>query len=133
MVFCWLAFALLIHLPGKTGIYRVQKKGAQADSEYTEEKIRPKLVSSTSRGRHALQVIYRELGVLFWAGYFSLISAFDIGFPEINLGRWLRLLPRTEYELKAKGWARTVAGIQSLISLYLVTLWVLSYFGRPFE
>jgi hypothetical protein len=61
------------------------------------------------------------------------MSAFNIGFRDINFGRWLRLLPRSEYDLKAKGWARTVAGLQSLFSVYLIALWVLTYFGRPFE
>lgn len=61
------------------------------------------------------------------------MSAFNIGFWDINFGRWLRLLPRTEYDLKAKGWVRTVAGLQALISVYLIALWVLTYFGRPFE
>jgi hypothetical protein len=35
--------------------------------------------------------------------------------------------------LRATGWVRTVAGIQSLLSVYLLALWVLTYFGRPFE
>jgi hypothetical protein len=38
-----------------------------------------------------------------------------------------------EYVLRATGWVRTVAGIQSLLSVYLLALWVLTYFGRPFE
>jgi hypothetical protein len=38
-----------------------------------------------------------------------------------------------EYTLRATGWIRTVAGIQSLLSVYLLALWVLTYFGRPFE
>ena len=46
--------------------------------------------------------------------------------------RWLRLLTKREYDLKAVGWARTVSGFQSLLSVYLIALWVLSYFGRPF-
>ena len=70
--------------------------------------------------------------MIYWAVFFSLMSAFNIGFREIDFGRWLRLLPRTEFDLKAKGWMRTVAGFQSLLSVYLA-LWVLSYFGRPFE
>ena len=52
-----------------------------------------------------------------------------------ELIRWLqiaRIQPR-EYTLRATGWVRTVSGVQSLISVYLVALWVLSYFGRPFE
>jgi hypothetical protein len=61
------------------------------------------------------------------------MRAFNIGFRDINFGRWLRLLPRTEYDLKAKGGARTVAGFQSLVSFYMIALWVLTYFGRPFE
>jgi hypothetical protein len=28
---------------------------------------------------------------------------------------------------------RVVSGLQSLASVYLVALWALSYFGRPFE
>jgi len=37
-----------------------------------------------------------------------------------------------EYTFRATGWVRTVAGIQSLISLYLVALALLTYFGDPF-
>jgi hypothetical protein len=35
--------------------------------------------------------------------------------------------------LRATGWVRFVAGLQSLLSIYLLALWVLTYFGRPFE
>jgi hypothetical protein len=43
-----------------------------------------------------------------------------------------RLQPR-EYTIRATGWVRTVLGIQSLMRVYLLALWVLTYFGRPFE
>ncbi|MGO9269125.1 MAG: hypothetical protein ACLQOO_02505 [Terriglobia bacterium] len=66
------------------------------------------------------------------AMFFSLMSAFNIGFRDINFGRWLRLLTKREYDLKATGWARTVSGVQSLFSVYMVALWLLTYFGRPF-
>jgi hypothetical protein len=32
----------------------------------------------------------------------------NIGFRDINFGRWLRLLTKPEYDLKAVGWAQTV-------------------------
>jgi len=64
--------------------------------------------------------------------FFSLMSAFNIGFRDINFGRWLRLLTRQEFDIKAVGWARVVAGWQSLISVFLLALWILTYFGRPF-
>jgi hypothetical protein len=133
LLFCWLVYAVFIHIPGESGIYRLQKAGGPTAKEESEEQIRPRTISSRPLWRYPLQLIYQELRVFFWAGFFSLMSAFNIGFRDINFGRWLRLLPKTEYDLKAKGWARTVAGFQSLISVYLIALWVLTYFGRPFE
>jgi hypothetical protein len=46
--------------------------------------------------------------------------------------RLLQMATKREYDLKAVGWARTVSGFQSLLSVYLIALWVLTYFGRPF-
>jgi len=65
--------------------------------------------------------------------YFSLLSAFNIGRRDINVGNWIQRLQPKEYTLRATGWVRTVSGVQSLISVYLLALWVLTYFGRPFE
>jgi hypothetical protein len=65
--------------------------------------------------------------------HFSLLSATTIGWRDFNLGNWISRLQRREYTLRATGWVRTLSGIQSLISVYLLALWVLTYFGRPFE
>jgi hypothetical protein len=74
-----------------------------------------------------------RLHVLGLALYFSLLSAFRIGWQEFNFGTWfVRMQPR-EYSLRATGWVRLVSGLQSLISVYLLALWVLTYFGTPFE
>ena len=67
-----------------------------------------------------------------WGIYFSLQSAFFIGWRDINLGTWLSRMQWSEYNLRAFGWVRTWAGIQSIISIFLVSIWALSYFGRPF-
>jgi hypothetical protein len=73
---------------------------------------------------------FRALGFGF---LFSLLSAFQIGWRELNVGNWItRLLPR-EYTIRATGWVRVVSGAQSLVSVYLLALWALTYFGRPFE
>lgn len=126
-IVCWLVYVMFIHLPGPSGIYRVQS-GPEG-----EEQIKPRRLAPAPRWRYPIRVLEREARVLFWAGFFSLMSAFNIGFREINFGRWLRLLTRTEYDLKARGWARTVAGVQSLISVFLIALWLLTYFGHPFD
>jgi uncharacterized protein YjbI with pentapeptide repeats len=65
--------------------------------------------------------------------YFSVISAFSIGWRDFNVGNWITRIQRREYTLRASGWVRTVSGAQSLVSVYLLALWVLTYFGRPFE
>ncbi len=65
--------------------------------------------------------------------YFSILSAFNIGWRELNVGNWINRIQPHEYRLQATGWARCVSGIQSIISVYLLALSVLTYFGRPFE
>ncbi len=71
--------------------------------------------------------------VFFYGMYFSLLSAFHIGWRDLNVGSWIARLQPREYLLKATGWVRVVSGVQSLISIYLLALWALTYFGRPFE
>ena len=65
--------------------------------------------------------------------YMSILSAFQVGWRELNVGMWIARLQPREYTLRATGWVRFVSGLQSLISVYLVALWVLTYFGRPFD
>src|SRR5262249_25021654 len=65
--------------------------------------------------------------------YFSLVSAFSLGWREFNVGTWITRVQPREYTLRATGWVRTLSGIQSLLSVYLLALWFLTYFGRPFE
>jgi len=67
-----------------------------------------------------------------YALYFSLLSAFHIGWRDINVGNWIARIQPREYTLRSTGWVRTVSGIQSLISIYLLAFWVLTQFGRPF-
>ena len=61
--------------------------------------------------------------------YFSLLSAFHFGWRDLNIANWVVRVQKREYVLRATGWVRTVSGVQSLISLYLVVLWLLAYFG----
>jgi len=67
------------------------------------------------------------------AFYFSVFSAFSIGWRELDLSYWIARLQRREFVLRPTGWIRTVSGFQSLISLYFLALWAITYFGRPFE
>jgi uncharacterized protein YjbI with pentapeptide repeats len=70
---------------------------------------------------------------LLYGLYFSLLSAFHFGWRDLNVGNWISRIQPREYVLRASGWVRVVSGLQSLLSVYLVALWALTYFGRPFE
>jgi hypothetical protein len=78
-------------------------------------------------------LLARGYRVPLYALFFSVLSAFHIGWKELSIGSWIARLNPYEYTLKATGWVRTVSGVQSLISVYLLALAVLTYFGRPFE
>jgi hypothetical protein len=65
--------------------------------------------------------------------YFSMLSAFHLGWRELNVGSWITRMQGRNYTLSATGWVRSVSGLQSLLSVYLLALWALTYFGRPFE
>ncbi|MDP6708607.1 MAG: pentapeptide repeat-containing protein, partial [Alphaproteobacteria bacterium] len=71
--------------------------------------------------------------VPLWGFYFSLLSAFHVGWRDLNVGNWIARINPQEYDLRATGWVKVVSGIQSLISVYLIALWALTYFGRPFQ
>jgi hypothetical protein len=70
---------------------------------------------------------------IVWAFYFSVLSAFHFGWRDLNIGTWISRIQSTEFSLRGRGWVRVVAGLQSLISMYLLAMWVLTYFGRPFQ
>jgi hypothetical protein len=75
----------------------------------------------------------RTLDALGYAAYFSLLSAFHIGWRDFNVGSWIARIQSREYTLRATGWVRVIAGLQSLLSVYLLAIWALTYFGRPFQ
>ncbi|MCV6637510.1 pentapeptide repeat-containing protein [Candidatus Albibeggiatoa sp. nov. NOAA] len=66
--------------------------------------------------------------------YFSVLSAFHIGWKQYNVGVWIKQLQPREFSLRVrKGWMRSISGFQSLLSLYLMVIWILTQFGRPFD
>jgi uncharacterized protein YjbI with pentapeptide repeats len=73
------------------------------------------------------------LSVVMLAAYFSLLSALRIGWSGLNFGTWISRMQLREYSLHTTEWVRLVSGLQSLISVLLVALAILTYFGTPFE
>jgi hypothetical protein len=126
----WLLFILVYMQPvfrgtkepwKPSGIYRVVPARRIDEAPSTRSVDKERLRARTS------------LGAFGWAAYFSLISAVNIGFQQFTPGDWIRRLQRREYTLEAVGWVRVVAGIQALLSVYLLAMWALTQFGRPFD
>jgi hypothetical protein len=78
-------------------------------------------------------VLLRGLCIPLIGLYFGLLSAFFLGWRELNVGTWISRMQPREYILRATGWVRFFTGLQSVVSVYLLALWALTYFGRPFE
>ena len=76
---------------------------------------------------------FKELRMLIWSLYFSMLSGFHIGWRDLNVSSWIGRMQTLEYALRATGWVHVVSGVQSLISVYLLALWALGYFERRFE
>ena len=64
--------------------------------------------------------------------HFSLLNAFSMGWNDFQVGNWIANIQFTQYKFRANGVTRSLAGIQALMSFYLLVLWVLTYFGNPF-
>jgi hypothetical protein len=122
MLFLIIPFAIfyasaIINPSGSAGIWQVWDK----------ERIRQDIGTATP-----LQLDKSNSNVIADALYFSFISAFSIGWREIDIGTWIGRLNPNEYTLRATGWLRSLSGFQSLVSIFLLGLAVLCYFGDPF-
>jgi hypothetical protein len=118
-----------------SGIFKVLPKGQlaeDADALDDETDGQKKVVHVHAKGWDAFR----------WASYFSmlsavksfsLVSAAGIGLEKVDPSELIRRLQHTDYTLEAVGWVRVVAGFQAMVSVYLLAMWALTEFGRPFE
>ena len=111
---------------------RVLKKIKEERPFKLTAKFPPRALATGKRDRVKLKVShwYRMVRISL---YFSMISAFSIGWRDLNVGNWITRLQRQDYIFRATGWVRTVSGVQSLLSVYLLAISVITYFSRPFE
>ncbi|MGC2693980.1 MAG: pentapeptide repeat-containing protein [Desulfobaccales bacterium] len=122
----------------ETGIWLLLPSDRVLDQKLKDHPIKltfslPSPPFPTKKGYRFRGRFWRCWRVLRLAFYFSLLSAFNIGWRELNVGTWISRLQMREYNLRATGWVRMVSGFQSLLSVYMLALWVYTYFGHPFE
>jgi len=134
LILCGIVLFSIIYLVpllghGKSGIYKCE----------TIEK-RKQLKRSRSKGgfhtepkEKQQRLVRKTFKAVLYALYFSLLSSFHLGWRDFNVGNWLIRMQPKEFILKPTGWVRTVSGVQSLFGVYMLALWILCYFGRPFS
>lgn len=118
---CYILYFVVILFGGKGTVWKVLPKEQRLPNE---KRFRPVPVEFAR---------CTILEVLWYPLYLGLLSAFRIGWRDINVGTWLSMSLPVEYTLVPRRWVKLIAGIQSAVSVYLLALSILTYFGRPFE
>jgi len=138
MVYLWLIFAviydLFIHFPGRSGIFLVKNRVRKSLSLTSAIRLHPRVIPPTkNKLKYVWLCFLSEWRIFRISLFFSATSALHLGYGGLDFGEWLRMLTKREYQLKPKHWSRSISGLQSLTSLYLLALWVLTEFGNPFD
>lgn len=134
----WLLFGMAywraLYLKGTSGLYLVASGQRLNKGEERLHAIRLSYNKITKSNKLYKWWAKRGIGAaLMTALLFSLMSAFNLGFRDFDFGRWIRSLQPREFDIKPRGWLRTISGLQSLLSVYLLALFLLSYFSSPFD
>jgi len=151
-VLCALAYWIGMHFPKGGALYLVATGVPIAASNDKQRVFRIAIVRSGNasktdhpdldsgrsrrvwaRSKALRRVLRPEVRALGTAFLFSCMSVFSIGFEGLDFRSWIRMLQPREFDIRARGWMRSVSGIQSLLGVALVALSLLSYFGHPFE
>ncbi len=133
-LFCTPIYWVSLHRKGRSGLYLLAsgKKVNTGKERVRVLRLRYHRPPKYPWYPYIFRKARREGHALGTAILFSLMSSFNIGFRELNFGRWIRMLQPREFDIKARGFARILSGMQSLLSVGAVALSLLSYFGTPF-
>jgi len=131
---CSIVYVVIIKVGKRSAIFLVcQRNYHDGRTILRRARIAPRPVNAGSVFGRFEEIVWREGAIWRVALFFSLQSTLNIGFQELELGRWLKLLTTREYDLKAEGWARSLAGAQSLLSILMLALSIWALFGQPFS
>lgn len=131
VLFALLYFTLILRL-GKSGMY-VITTSAPDETGNVIKAAKSINCASFGSGRYLWIIPERLLKIAGYAVFFSLINTVNIGFRDVNFGRLLRLLLPVKLDFESFGWMRSAAGLQSVLGVYLIALWALSYFSELFD
>jgi uncharacterized protein YjbI with pentapeptide repeats len=102
------------------GIYRILPEG----------RVRSKGKRfNTANEQSVVRLYNRGIDAIWKAFHISVVSALCMVWRDLNVGTWITRMKPREYALRARGWVRVVSGVQSLFSVCLFAICVLTYFG----
>lgn len=130
----WLLFAIvyfaMIRAARHAGLRLVVTRRRRHDPTKNRVHVR-RVASDVPRGFVAR--VRFEARTFLTALTFSFRNTLNLKFQWLDAGTWVRMLQQRDFEVEGLGWARTIAGVQSLVSLYLIAMSLLTYFGNPFD
>ncbi|MEO7191277.1 MAG: pentapeptide repeat-containing protein [Vicinamibacterales bacterium] len=133
----WLLFSVIyaavLHTSGRSGLVLVKRRTRRTDEVYRQRRVRPRAIAGLQGHARWWHWLSREWHLLRVSMFFSLLSTFHSGFNDIDPGKWIRLLTTREFNLEPTRWMRSIAGVQTVMSLFLFAMWILTQFGHPFE
>ncbi|MCB1308074.1 MAG: pentapeptide repeat-containing protein [Leptospiraceae bacterium] len=74
----------------------------------------------------------RVLAISRKALYFSIASTFYFDWSFLNVREWISRMRPDNKQYEPYGMVKVLSGIQSVLGLYLIAMWFLTYFGQPF-
>jgi len=128
-----LVYVGFLHVSRRSGLILVKRRHPRKPESFKRVRYRMRAIPPRAGWRQSWRLLVREWGVARVAMYFSLLNTFHSGFNEVDPGKWIRLLTKHDYNLEAERWLRTVAGVQTVLSLFLFAVWLLTQFGHPFD
>jgi hypothetical protein len=125
---CSFVYFMIVHFEGKSALYRLDKPDLPDASTIQTQRVRPQWKQQCHWRWRSIEFLSREFRVLRTAMFFSAMCALSLSLRDVNFGPWIRLLTRHEFDIRAVGWARVVAGYQSITSVCLIALSIITYF-----
>lgn len=132
-IFFALVYCGFLHFSRRSSLIMVKRRRASKPESLRRVRYRPRIIPSSTGWRYRWNWLVREIHLIRVALFFSLLNTFHSGFNAVDPGKWIRLLTKHEYNLEPERWLRTVAGVQTVVSLFLFAMWLLTQFGHPFE
>lgn len=140
-----IAIGALLNLFALLGNGRDARAGIYKDWSESKDPRRPKRVGADKKPAIAEleRLSFKELRkqttrlraiwlIGVFSVYFSLLSAFQIGWMRVSVSTWLARVQHSDFGLFAMGWVKVISGLQSILCLYFFALWLAVFFGQPF-